>query len=106
MTDPVASDSALHPQPAPYVQAWVESLAHVLGQIAGSPVSCAFLPAAPEDLPPPAASDLWIMGACSGGLRGEMSLRLPAASILHLAQIFVSEPATPTLKSPLTTAKQ
>jgi flagellar motor switch protein FliN/FliY len=95
MTDPAASDSALQPQPAPYVQAWVESLAQVLGQIAGSPVPCVLLPDAPAELPLPAASDLWIICACSGGLRGEMSLRLPADSILHLAQIFVSEPATP-----------
>jgi flagellar motor switch protein FliN len=95
MTDPAAADSALQPQPVPYVQAWVESLAQVLGQIAGSLVPCVVLPEAPAELPLSGEGDLWVMGACSGGLRGEMSLRLPAASILHLAQIFVSEPATP-----------
>lgn len=93
MTEPSVSNLA--PQPAPYVQVWVESLAQVLGQIAGSPVPCVVLPESPSELPPPGDSDLWIVGTCSGGLRGEMSLRLPAASILRLAQIFVSEPDTP-----------
>jgi flagellar motor switch protein FliN len=83
------------PQPALYVQVWVESLAQVLGQIAGSPLTCVVLPEAPAELPPSGDGDLWILGICSGGLRGEMSLRLPAASILRLAQIFVSEPDTP-----------
>lgn len=97
MTESIAS--SLHsqptPQPAPYLQTWVESLAHVLSQISGSPLPCVILPEAPAEMPAPGESDLWILGACSGGLRGEMSLRLPAASILRLAQIFVSEPPTP-----------
>jgi flagellar motor switch protein FliN/FliY len=97
MTESAASAPSPQPspQPAPYVQVWVESLAQVLGQIAGSPLPCVALPEAPEELPPSGDDDLWILGICSGGLRGEMSLRLPAASILRLAQIFVSEPDTP-----------
>jgi flagellar motor switch protein FliN len=88
-----AATPALQPQPAPYIQAWVESLAQVLGQIAGSPLPCVALSDAPPELPPPGDSDLWTACICSGGLRGEMSLRLPAASVLRLAQIFMSEPA-------------
>jgi flagellar motor switch protein FliN/FliY len=98
MTEPTASPLPAQPfaaAPSSYVQAWVESLAQVLGQIAGSPLTCAALPEAPAELAPPGEGDLWIIGACSGGLRGEMSLRLPPASILRLAQIFMSEPATP-----------
>ena len=78
--------------PAPYLQTWVESLSQVLAQISGSPLPCMILSEPPPDLPALSDSDLWIVGTCSGGLRGEMSLRLPAASIVRLAQIFVSEP--------------
>jgi flagellar motor switch protein FliN/FliY len=95
MTDAVPSSSpSSETQPAAYIQVWVESLAQVLGQISGSPLPWASLPQAPAELTPPGDSDLWMVCACSGGLRGEMSLRLPAASILRLAQIFMSEPAT------------
>jgi flagellar motor switch protein FliN len=87
--------SAVLPRPALYVQAWVESLAQVLGQISGSPLPCVVLPEAPAETAPASEGDLWIAGACSAGLRGEMSLRLPPASILRLAQLFRSEPAAP-----------
>jgi flagellar motor switch protein FliN/FliY len=94
-----AANSALPsqaaPQPAPFLHTWVESLSQVLAQISGSPLPCAILTEAPAEMPPPNASDLWIVGTCSGGLRGEMSLRLTAASILRLAQIFMSEPPAP-----------
>jgi flagellar motor switch protein FliN len=46
-------------------------------------------------LPPVAEGDLWIVVGCSGSLRGEMSLRVPGAALLRLAQIFMSEPASP-----------
>lgn len=85
-------------QPSPFLQSWVESLAHVLGQIGGAPHPCDILPAAPAELLPPGESDLWMVCACSGGLRGEMSLRLQPASIVCLAQIFMSEPSTPSVE--------
>ena len=87
-----AAASVPQSQASPYIQAWVESLAQVLGQIGGSPRPCVELSAAPAELPPPAESDLWMVCACTGGLRGEMSLRLPSASVVRLAQIFMSEP--------------
>jgi flagellar motor switch protein FliN len=97
MTEPAAVplESQSSSPLASLVQVWVESFAQVLGQIAGSPLPCVVLPEAPPELAPPGAGDLWIIAACSGGLRGEMSLRLPPASIVRLAQIFMSEPATP-----------
>jgi len=107
-----AAASALRPEPNPYIQVWVESLSQVLGQIAGSPLPWMALAEAPAELAPsgegePRSSaagggDLWIIGACSGGLRGEMSLRLPATSVVRLAQIFMSEPPTPAVEVPAT----
>lgn len=88
-----AEASVVPSQPSPFIQAWAESLAQVLGQMSSSPHPCEVLPAASAELPPPAEIDLWMICACSGGLRGEMSLRLPSASIVSLAQIFMSEPA-------------
>jgi flagellar motor switch protein FliN/FliY len=46
-------------------------------------------------MPPAGEGDLWAVVTSSGGVRGEMSLRLAAATVLRLAQIFMSEPATP-----------
>lgn len=93
MTEPDAP--APQPEPTHFLQAWVESLTQVLGQISGSPLPCTVLSEPPADPPPASASDLWMVCACSGGLRGEMSLRLPAAITLRLAQIFMSEPPAP-----------
>lgn len=93
MTEPAAS--ALPSQSAEFIRVWSEAFAQVLEQVTGSATSCAVMPEAPSDLPPGAASDLWILCACSGGLRGEMSFRLPAASVLRLAQILMSEPPAP-----------
>ena len=90
-TAAVASQS----EPTLFLQAWLESMTQVLGQISGSPLPCTVLPEPPADPPPASASDLWMVCACSGGLRGEMSLRLPAAITLRLAQIFMSEPPAP-----------
>jgi flagellar motor switch protein FliN len=78
-----------------YVQTWVDVLAEVLAEVAGSPVPCGLLAEAPAELPPAGDADLWIVAAASGPLRGEMSLRLSAATTVRLAQIFMSEPAAP-----------
>jgi flagellar motor switch protein FliN len=77
-------------------QLWAQSFSQALAQISGSPVSCAVLPEAPAELSATAETDLWILCAYSGGLRGELSFRLPAASAVRLAQIFMSEPASGT----------
>jgi flagellar motor switch protein FliN/FliY len=80
-------------QPAEYVRCWAENLSQLLAQIAGSPLPCAVRTTNPSAAPVPAGeSDLWIVGLTSGGLRGEMCLRLSAASTLGLAQRFMSQP--------------
>jgi flagellar motor switch protein FliN/FliY len=94
MTDAAAS-TPTHPEPSRYLQIWLDSMAQVLGQISGSPLPCVTLPEAPAGTAATAPGDLWMVCACTGGLRGEMILRLPAASTLRLAQIFMSEPPAP-----------
>jgi len=113
-----ATASAPRPDPTVYVEAWADSLAQVLTQISGSPLPWTALAEAPPELassvgnglpqndPPQdelhqnelhqddlSKDELWILCTASGGLRGEMSLRIPAASAQRLAQIFMSEPA-------------
>lgn len=90
-----AATATARPEPAGYIDAWSASLAQALGQIAGAPWPCAVLNEAPSDLAAAAERDLWMLCAYSGGLRGEMSLRFPTAAALHLAQVFVGEPAAP-----------
>ena len=114
-----ATASAPRPDPAAYVEAWADSLAQVLTQISGSPLPWTALAELPPELAPAAGNEphhdpgqddlhhdelhndeLWILCATSGGLRGEMSLRIPAASARHLARIFMSEPAAPAASAP------
>lgn len=78
-----------------YLQIWADVLSQALGEIAGTPMACAVLAQAPPDLPSASDSDLRIVAACSGALRGEMSFRMPPASAVRLAQILMSEPAAP-----------
>ncbi len=95
MMTEAAAAAALQPGPAEYITLWSDSLAQVLGQITGSALPCAMRTEAPADITPAGESDLWAVVTVSGGLRGEMSLRTAAAVVLRLAQIFMSEPATP-----------
>jgi flagellar motor switch protein FliN len=90
MTEAAAA-AAVAPKPTLFIQAWVESFVQVLAQI-GSPLQATALADAPDELVPAGSQDCWITGVCSGGLRGEMSLRIPAASIRSLAQILTGEP--------------
>jgi len=88
---PVASTAA-DSQAVRYMQIWSQSLAQVLAQIAGSPVPVECLPEAPPDAPPAQESDVRVILVAGGGLRGEMSLRLPRPAALVAGQIFMSEP--------------
>jgi flagellar motor switch protein FliN/FliY len=90
-----ATASARPAGPEEYLQIWADSFAQVLGQITGSPMPCGVRAQAPPDLTPPEETDSWAAVTCSGALRGEMTLRLAEATVLRLAQIFMSEPATP-----------
>jgi flagellar motor switch protein FliN/FliY len=74
---------------------WADSFSQVVGQITGSAIACGVRKEAPPDLTPPGEGDFWAAVTCSGAARGEMILRLAGATVLRLAQIFMSESATP-----------
>jgi flagellar motor switch protein FliN/FliY len=73
------------------MQVWAESMAQVLGQVAGSPYAVECLPASPAEAPPTQESDLRVIIVVAGALRGEMSMRIPLAAVLGVAQLFLSE---------------
>jgi len=81
--------------PAEFLKIWRDSFSQVLGQITGSTFPCGVEKETPVDLTSATENGLWVLITCSGAVRGEMSLRLPAAAVLALAQIFMSEPETP-----------
>jgi flagellar motor switch protein FliN len=81
--------------PDQFVQKWAEALAQVLGEISGAPIPAAVLSEPLTDVPGAGETDLWMVALCAGAVRGEMSLRIPGASAGRLAQIFMSQPATP-----------
>ena len=80
---------------AEFLQIWSDSFSQVLGQTTNSAVTSVVSAEAPADLPPSGEGDLWAVVTSSGALRGEMSVRLAAATVLGLAQSFMSEAATP-----------
>jgi flagellar motor switch protein FliN len=82
------------------VQAWADSLAQVVGQISGSAVPCAVLAEAPSELGVSSEKDVWMIGSCSGGLRGELALRIGSSSALRAAQMFMSDAAAPGAELP------
>lgn len=97
MTDVATSVPAGPPagKSGEYVQLWAESFSQVLAQITGSAMPCPVRAEAPAGLAPGGDDDLWALVASSGGLRGEMRLRLAPATVLRLAQSFMSEPPAP-----------
>jgi len=99
MSDPEISNSVPASPPSPpdsaprdFIEVWAASISEVLGQITGKAFPLQS-PAQPAPGPPPAtATDLHLLIAASGSLRGEMSLRLPQSLALALAQTFIAEP--------------
>jgi len=83
-----------------FLHIWAASFSQVVAQITSSAAPCEVRTEAPPDLTPPCESDFWACVTCSGGLRGEMTLRVAEATALRLAQIFMSEPVSPEI--PLT----
>jgi flagellar motor switch protein FliN len=89
------------PETSSFIQILVDSLAQVLAQIApalfvaspsgGAPSPIVGVAEAPSEVLPASPVDLYILGTCSGRLRGELSLRVPATSVLRLAGIFIGE---------------
>jgi len=98
MSDETPSEVAAAPasasieESASYLSLWAASLAQVLGQISGAAFAVEYSPEAPPAAPQPAENDLRLAVVAAGGLRGEMSLRLPRAVVVGLAQLFLSEP--------------
>jgi flagellar motor switch protein FliN len=90
-----AAAPARQSEPAEFLQMWADSFSQVVGQITGSAIACGVREEAPPDLTAPGEGDFWVAATCSGALRGEMILRLAGATVLRLAQIFMSEPPTP-----------
>ncbi|HTZ82408.1 MAG TPA: flagellar motor switch protein FliN [Candidatus Acidoferrales bacterium] len=86
--------ASAHSEASDFFTLWAKTLAQVLGEISGAPIACMILTDAPAESESPASTDLWIGGAFSGPIRGEMSMRIPANSASHLARVFVGEPAS------------
>jgi flagellar motor switch protein FliN/FliY len=91
--------SSLELAPREYVEAWAKSMGQVLDQITGSPLPVESLTAPRANAPAPDESDLQIVVVVAGALRGEMSLRIPRASALVLAHVFLGEPQAAEFKS-------
>jgi flagellar motor switch protein FliN/FliY len=81
-----------------YLQIWAESVANVLGQIAGKPFGMECQETAPPDASPPQKSDLQIIVTSSGTLRGEMSFALPQSAAQGLSQFFLGEAQDPAVE--------
>jgi flagellar motor switch protein FliN len=76
---------------AEYVRIWSESIAFVLGQIAGKPFATEQAEETPPDCPPAVETDHRMVAVSSGSLRGELGLRIPRRSTVEIAQILVGE---------------
>ncbi len=95
MTEGAQNHPALELQPElraevrGWCEAWKDSLQNVVAQVAGQPhvFELSSQPMAAAE------SDVWYTVAAGGAVRGEMTLRLPAASATRLAQKFLGEPA-------------
>jgi len=80
-------DKQLNPEMKAWFDSWATCTQKVLSQIFGGPVTFE----TPTETLPVIESDLWYMVVAGGALRGEMTLRLPAASGAGLAQKFLQE---------------
>jgi len=89
MTD--AAALLLNPALNEWLEGWEKCMQVVLSQITGHTVA---FEASTEPLPG-VEFDLWFTVVAGGSVRGEMTLRLPAASVIRLAQKFLqaTEPA-------------
>jgi flagellar motor switch protein FliN len=96
----MSSAPQIIPAVAAYLRIVSETLAYVLGQIAGKPCPFEISPGI-EGIPEVAESDAWMLLTASGSLCGEQALRFPASSALALARVFLGE--TETTPAELTT---
>jgi len=91
-TSPPAAAPSPDEKASEFSQIWVDSLAQVLGQIAGAPLAVTTTAEAPADVPAPDAKDMMIVVTAVGALRGEMSIRVPKAATIGMARLFLGEP--------------
>ncbi len=89
--DPNTDSRALRPELLSWCEAWRDCLQSVLSQVSGQPAAFELSP----ELLPAAETDVWYTVVAAGALRGEMTLRLPAASAIRLARKFLGEPEPP-----------
>ncbi|HLX83053.1 MAG TPA: FliM/FliN family flagellar motor switch protein [Terriglobales bacterium] len=92
MTDDLNTDGTpLRPELLTWCEAWRDCLQSALSQVSGQPAAFEIS----SELLPAAETDVWYTVVAAGALRGEMTLRLPAASALRLARKFLGEPEPP-----------
>ena len=93
MTEQATPGAASAPPPPvlDYISIWAQSLAGVLAQIGGAAFPVESLSEKPAQATAAEATDLQVIVTAAGGLRGEMSLRLPPPVALALGQLFLSE---------------
>jgi flagellar motor switch protein FliN len=91
MTD-AAKAIKIKPELKPWFEAWKTCTQDVLSQVAGKPHALGIV----ETPLPVADSDLRYTIATAGAVQGELALRLPEGSGIHLARMFLGgEPAPP-----------
>ena len=87
--------SATSDRTAEYLQKWAESVAYVLGQVAGQTLAIQQTTEPPPETPEEGQSDYQVLVAAAGALRGEMSMRAARSVVITVAQLFLGEPADP-----------
>ena len=68
-----------------FVQLWAEALSNVLGQLAS--VEYPMQPTSAEGMPDTETGDVQLTVTAVGNVRGEMSVRVPASSVVQLAKL-------------------
>src|SRR5579885_2496735 len=76
-----------------FLNLWVKTLEQVLQQVSGAAVPCAILTAPPvaESCAEKEKEDVWLLTSLSGGLRGELSIHIPASATTILGRLFLGE---------------
>ncbi len=77
----------LRPEIRSWCEAWKACLQNVISQVSGQPATFEIS----SQLLPAADTDVWYTVVAGGAIRGEMTLRLPAASATRLARKFLGE---------------
>jgi flagellar motor switch protein FliN len=72
-----------------FVQLWTEAISTVMSQVASA--SFPMQAGKAEAMPAAVAEDVQLIVTAAGTARGEMNLRLPPATALDLAKIFISD---------------